>query len=157
MNMKKMIKMKAALLAAAVMFAFLLSSCGAADDACAADKLERIVCEFGLGGVGSIYTSDGEERKLSDEMLSSIFALGGNVSAFKHVVSCAAFFERDLHGGEIVVFEMSDVSRTEEIASMCRRRAKKKNDSDVICRGRYVYLICRENSSERSAFIKRNV
>ena len=146
---------KAVLFYAAITISFLFSSCGAGNNACAAEKLKTIVDEFSLGGVGSVYTSEDGENKLSDEMLSSIFALGGNVSSFKHVVSCAAFFSRDFAGGEIMIFEMTDVSRTEEIISMCRRRAKKKDGSEVICRGRYVYFICRENSKEIAAFIKK--
>ena len=149
-------KIKSVLLSAIIVFAAFLSSCGAESNACAADKLENIVCEFDLEGVGSIYTSEDEENTLSGEMLSSLFALGGNVSSFKHVVSCAAFFKRDFYGGEIIVFEMTDVSRTEEIISMFRRRAKKKENAEVVCRGNYIYLICLENAKEISAFVKKN-
>lgn len=154
--MKKRV-IKTAFLAAVIAFAILLSACISESDLSAAEKLEKIILEFALDDIGTVYTDNADAMHcLSDEMLSSMFALGGNVTAFGHVKSRAAYFDKSFSGGEIIVFEMTDVSRTEEITSMFSRRAKRQENSLVICRGRYVYLICRENANVIVDYIKKS-
>ena len=126
-----------------------LSACGVVDGESAGEKMRKITDGFSLSERGTLYLrgEDGE-RELTDELLSRLFADGGNITAFENAKTCAVFLFRDFYGGEIDIIELCDVSHQPEMLSVMQRRAKKKPGAVVFSKGRYVFLVCCENAEE---------
>lgn len=142
----------------AVLVSLPLGSCGRENRRGSAEAvLSGIIGSFGLQSAGTVY-SDGKDakRELSDGMLSSMFAGGGNIGTFSHVVSCAAYFSLKFSGDEIVVIELCDISHRGEIYDMCERRAAKKKNAVVYAEGRFVYLICTDFNADVTDYIRKH-
>ena len=130
-------------------FLLMLSACGGSDSGSAGKQMKKIINEFSLSERGALYLRGEEgERELMDELLSRLFADGGNITAFENVRTCAVFLFRDFYGGEIDIVELCDASHRSEMLSIMKRRAKKKLGAVVFSRGRYVFLVCCENAEE---------
>lgn len=130
-------------------FLLMLSACGGSDSGPAGNQMKKIINEFSLSDRGALYLRGEEgERELTDELLSRLFADGGNITAFENVRTCAVFLFRDFYGGEIDIVELCDASHRSEMLSIMKRRAKKKLGAVVFSRGRYVFLVCCENAEE---------
>ncbi len=131
-----------------VLSVLMLSACGV-DSGSAGEQMKKIINEFSLSERGALYLRGEEgERELTDELLSRLFADGGNITAFENVRTCAVFLFRDFYGGEIDIIELCDVSHKPEMLSIMKRRAKKKSGAIVFSKGRYIFLICCENAEE---------
>lgn len=127
----------------------MLSACGGVDNGSAGEQMKIIINEFSLSERGVLYLRGEEgERELTDELLSRLFADGGNIAAFENVRTCAVFLFRNFYGGEIDIIELCDVSHKPEMLSIMKRRAKKKSEAVVFSKGRYVFLVCSENAEE---------
>lgn len=132
-----------------VISVLMLSACGGVDNGSAGEQMKIIINEFSLSERGSLYLRGEEgERELTDELLSRLFADGGNIAAFENVRTCAVFLFRNFYGGEIDIIELCDVSHKPEMLSIMKRRAKKKSEAVVFSKGRYVFLVCSENAEE---------
>lgn len=132
-----------------VISVLMLSACGGVDNGSAGEQMKIIINEFSLSERGALYLRGEEgERELTDELLSRLFADGGNIAAFENVRTCAVFLFRNFYGGEIDIIELCDVSHKPEMLSIMKRRAKKKSEAVVISKGRYVFLVCSENAEE---------
>ena len=132
-----------------VISVLMLSACGGVDNGSAGEQMKIIINEFSLSERGVLYLRGEEgERELTDELLSRLFADGGNIAAFENVRTCAVFLFRNFYGGEIDIIELCDVSHKPEILSIMKRRAKKKSEAVVFSKGRYVFLVCSENAEE---------
>ena len=132
-----------------VISVLMLSACGGVDNGSAGEQMKIIINEFSLSERGALYLRGEEgERELTDELLSRLFADGGNITAFENVRTCAVFLFRDFYGGEIDIVELCDASHRSEMLSIMKRRAKKKLGAVVFSRGRYVFLVCCENAEE---------
>lgn len=132
-----------------VISVLMLSACGGVDNGSAGEQMKKIINEFSLSERGTLYLRGEEgERELTDELLSRLFADGGNIAAFENVRTCAVFLFRDFYGGEIDIIELCDVSHKPEMLSIMKRRAKKKSEAVVFSKGRYVFLVCCENAEE---------
>ena len=130
-------------------FLLMLSACGGSDSGSAGKQMKKIINEFSLSERGALYLRGEEgERELTDELLSRLFADGGNITAFENVRTCAVFLFRDFYGGEIDIVELCDASHRSEMLSIMKRRAKKKLGAVVFSRGRYVFLVCCENAEK---------
>ena len=131
-----------------VISVLMLSACGV-DNGSAGEQMKIIINEFSLSERGVLYLRGEEgERELTDELLSRLFADGGNIAAFENVRTCAVFLFRNFYGGEIDIIELCDVSHKPEMLSIMKRRAKKKSEAVVFSKGRYVFLVCSENAEE---------
>ena len=127
----------------------MLSACGGVDNSSAGEQMKIIINEFSLSERGVLYLRGEEgERELTDELLSRLFADGGNIAAFENVRTCAVFLFRNFYGGEIDIIELCDVSHKPEMLSIMKRRANKKSEAVVFSKGRYVFLVCSENAEE---------
>lgn len=132
-----------------VISVLMLSACGGVDNVSAGEQMKIIINEFSLSERGALYLRGEEgERELTDELLSRLFADGGNIAAFENVRTCAVFLFRNFYGGEIDIIELCDVSHKPEMLSIMKRRAKKKSEAVVFSKGRYVFLVCSENAEE---------
>lgn len=132
-----------------VISVLMLSACGGVDNGSAGEQMKIIINEFSLSERGVLYLRGEEgERELTDELLSRLFADGGNIAAFENVRTCAVFLFRNFYGGEIDIIELCDVSHKPEMLSIMKRRAKKKSEAVVFSKGRYVFLVCSENAEE---------
>ena len=132
-----------------VISVLMLSACGGVDNSSAGEQMKIIINEFSLSERGVLYLRGEEgERELTDELLSRLFADGGNIAAFENVRTCAVFLFRNFYGGEIDIIELCDVSHKPEMLSIMKRRANKKSDAVVFSKGRYVFLVCSENAEE---------
>lgn len=132
-----------------VISVLMLSACGGVDNSSAGEQMKIIINEFSLSERGVLYLRGEEgERELTDELLSRLFADGGNIAAFENVRTCAVFLFRNFYGGEIDIIELCDVSHKPEMLSIMKRRAKKKSEAVVFSKGRYVFLVCSENAEE---------
>lgn len=132
-----------------VISVLMLSACGGVDNGSAGEQMKIIINEFSLSERGALYLRGEEgERELTDELLSRLFADGGNIAAFENVRTCAVFLFRNFYGGEIDIIELCDVSHKPEMLSIMKRRAKKKSEAVVFSKGRYVFLVCSENTEE---------
>lgn len=132
-----------------VISVLMLSACGGGDNGSAGEQMKIIINEFSLSDRGALYLRGEEgERELTDELLSRLFADGGNIAAFENVRTCAVFLFRNFYGGEIDIIELCDVSHKPEMLSIMKRRAKKKSEAVVFSKGRYVFLVCSENAEE---------
>ena len=132
-----------------VISVLMLYACGGVDNGSAGEQMKIIINEFSLSERGALYLRGGEgERELTDELLSRLFADGGNIAAFENVRTCAVFLFRNFYGGEIDIIELCDVSHKPEMLSIMKRRAKKKSEAVVFSKGRYVFLVCSENAEE---------
>lgn len=132
-----------------VISVLMLSACGGVDNGSAGEQMKKIINEFSLSERGALYLRGEEgERELTDELLSRLFADGGNIAAFENVRTCAVFLFRNFYGGEIDIIELCDVSHKPEMLSIMKRRAKKKSEAVVFSKGRYVFLVCSENAEE---------
>lgn len=132
-----------------VISVLMLSACGGVDNGSAGEQMKIIINEFSLSERGTLYLRGEEgERELTDELLSRLFADGGNIAAFENVRTCAVFLFRNFYGGEIDIIELCDVSHKPEMLSIMKRRAKKKSEAVVFSKGRYVFLVCSENAEE---------
>ena len=132
-----------------VISVLMLSACGGVDNGSAGEQMKIIINEFSLSERGALYLRGEEgERELTDELLSRLFAAGGNIAAFENVRTCAVFLFRNFYGGEIDIIELCDVSHKPEMLSIMKRRAKKKSEAVVFSKGRYVFLVCSENAEE---------
>lgn len=132
-----------------VISVLMLSACGGVDNGSAGEQMKIIINEFSLSERGALYLRGEEgERELTDELLSRLFADGGNIAAFESVRTCAVFLFRNFYGGEIDIIELCDVSHKPEMLSIMKRRAKKKSEAVVFSKGRYVFLVCSENAEE---------
>lgn len=132
-----------------VISVLMLSACGGVDNSSAGEQMKIIINEFSLSERGTLYLRGEEgERELTDELLSRLFADGGNIAAFENVRTCAVFLFRNFYGGEIDIIELCDVSHKPEMLSIMKRRAKKKSEAVVFSKGRYVFLVCSENAEE---------
>ena len=132
-----------------VISVLMLSACGGVDNGSAGEQMKIIINEFSLSERGALYLRGEEgERELTDELLSRLFADGGNIAAFENVRTCAVFLFRNFYGGEIDIIELCDVSHKPEMLSIMKRRAKKKSEAVVFSKGRYVFLVCSENAEE---------
>lgn len=132
-----------------VISVLMLSACGGVDNSSAGEQMKIIINEFSLSERGVLYLRGEEgERELTDELLSRIFADGGNIAAFENVRTCAVFLFRNFYGGEIDIIELCDVSHKPEMLSIMKRRANKKSEAVVFSKGRYVFLVCSENAEE---------
>ena len=130
-------------------FLLMLSACGGSDSGSAGKQMKKIINEFSLSERGALYLRGEEgERELTDELLSRLFADGGNITAFENVRTCAVFLFHDFYGGEIDIVELCDASHRSEMLSIMKRRAKKKLGAVVFSWGRYVFLVCCENAEE---------
>ena len=130
-------------------FLLMLSACGGSDSGSAGKQMKKIINEFSLSERGALYLRGEEgERELTDELLSRLFADGGNITAFENVRTCAVFLFRDFYGGEIDIVELCDASHRSEMLSIMKRRAKKKLGAVVVSRGSYVFIGCGENAEE---------
>ena len=130
-------------------FLLMLSACGGSDSGSAGKQMKKIINEFSLSERGALYLRGEEgERELTDELLSRLFADGGNITAFENVRTCAVFLFRDFYGGEIDIVELCDASHRSEMLSIMKRRAKKKLGAVVVSWGRYVFLVCCEHAEE---------
>ena len=130
-------------------FLLMLSACVGSDSVSAVKQMKKIINEFSLSERGALYLRGEEgERELTDELLSRLFADGGNITAFENVRTCAVFLFRDFYGGEIDIVELCDASHRSEMLSIMKRRAKKKLGAVVFSWGRYVFLVCCENAEE---------
>lgn len=132
-----------------VISVLMLSACGGVDNGSAGEQMKIIINEFSLSERGALYLRGEEgERELTDELLSRLFADGGNIAAFENVRTCAVFLFRNFYGGEIDIIELCDVSHKPEMLSIMKRRANKKSEAVVFSKGRYVFLVCSENAEE---------
>ena len=132
-----------------VISVLMLSACGGVANGSAGEQMKIIINEFSLSERGVLYLRGEEgERELTDELLSRLFADGGNIAAFENVRTCAVFLFRNFYGGEIDIIELCDVSHKPEMLSIMKRRAKKKSEAVVFSKGRYVFLVCSENAEE---------
>ena len=132
-----------------VISVLMLSACGGVDNGSAGEQMKIIINEFSLSERGVLYLRGEEgERELTDELLSRLFADGGNIAAFENVRTCAVFLFRNFYGGEIDIIELCDVSHKPEMLSIMKRRAKKKSEAVVFSKWRYVFVVCSENSEE---------
>ena len=132
-----------------VISVLMLSACGGVDNSSAGEQMKIIINEFSLSERGVLYLRGEEgERELTDELLSRLFADGGNIAAFENVRTCAVFLFRNFYGGEIDIIELCDVSHKPEMLSIMKRRANKKSEAVVFSKGRYVFLVCSENDEE---------
>ncbi|MEI3153415.1 MAG: hypothetical protein V8S82_07360 [Eubacteriales bacterium] len=132
-----------------VISVLMLSACGGVDNSSAGEQMKIIINEFSLSERGVLYLRGEEgERELTDELLSRLFADGGNIAAFENVRTCAVFLFRNFYGGEIDIIELCDVSHKPEMLSIMKRRANKKSEAVVFSKGRYVFLVCSENAEE---------
>lgn len=142
------------LLIAAVTMLLCACSGGFYGEGTACSELSAITERFGLDDAGVIYSDDENAGYvLTQSMLSSMFS--GNENKFRYAVSCAAYFSRRFSDGEIVVIQVSDRSRREEIYGMCLRRAAKKHNAIVYADGNFVYLICTDINSEIAGYIRK--
>ena len=132
-----------------VISVLMLSACGGVDNGSVGEQMKIIINEFSLSERGALYLRGEEgERELTDELLSRLFADGGNIAAFENVRTCAVFLFRNFYGGEIDIIELCDVSHKPEVLSIMKRRAKKKSEAVIFSKGRYVFLVCSENAEE---------
>ena len=132
-----------------VISVLMLSACGGVDNSSAGEQMKIIINEFSLSERGVLYLRGEEgERELTDELLSRLFADGGNIAAFENVRTCAVFLFRNFYGGEIDIIELCDVSHKPEMLSIMKRRANKKSEAVVFSKGRYVFLVCSEIAEE---------
>ena len=61
-------------------FLLMLSACGGSDSGSAGKQMKKIINEFSLSERGALYLRGEEgERELTDELLSRLFADGGNI------------------------------------------------------------------------------
>lgn len=119
-----------------VISVLMLSACGGVDNGSAGEQMKIIINEFSLSERGVLYLRGEEgERELTDELLSRLFADGGNIAAFENVRTCAVFLFRNFYGGEIDIIELCDVSHKPEMLSIMKRRAKKKSEAVVFQKG----------------------
>ena len=142
----------------ALLCAFLLTSCTAIQPSRRKESAPRIMAsllsEFSLAD-GFVYESGLEAAyPLTDAMLARMFPDDGDTDELFCVVSAAVYLSKRFSEHEIIIFELSDLSHTEDIVRLFEKRAKKKENAVVIADGVYVYLICTEQNEAISRYLK---
>ena len=120
----------------------------------ASQIMSEILSEFALAE-GFVYESDLEaELPLTDQLLARMFPDDGDTEDLCCVVSAAAYFSKRFSEHEILIFEVCDLSHTEDITRLLQKRAKKKENAVVIADGVYIYLICTDKNEAISRYLK---
>ena len=120
----------------------------------ASQIMSEILSEFALED-GFVYESDLEaELPLTDKLLARMFPDDGDTEDLVCVVSAAAYFSKRFSEHEILIFQVCDLSHTEDIEHLLRKRAKKKENAVVITDGVHVYLICTDQNEAISRYLK---
>ena len=120
----------------------------------ASQIMSEILSEFELEE-GFVYESDlTAELPLTDTLLARMFPDDGDTEDLFCVVSAAVYFSKRFSEHEILIFEISDISHTDDITQLLKKRAKKKENAVVIADGVYVYLICTDRNEAISRYLK---
>ena len=120
----------------------------------ASQIMSDILSEFTLEE-GFVYESDlTAELPLTDSLLARMFPDDGDTDDLFCVVSAAVYFSKRFSEHELLIFEVCDISHTEDIAHLLQKRAKKKGNAVVIADGVYVYLICTDRNEAISLYLK---
>ena len=91
--------------------------------------MSELLSEFTLEE-GFVYESDlGAELPLTDSLLSRMFPDDGDTEDLFCVVSAAAYFSKRFSEHEILIFEVCDLSHTEDITRLLQKRARKKENA----------------------------
>ena len=136
---------------------FLLTACDIAAptkrQGTAEDVLHEILSEFTLAD-GFVYESKRDaELPLTDAMLARMFPDDGDTADLFCVKTAAVYFSKRFSEHEILVFELCDLSHTEDIVRLLQKRAKKKENAVVISDGVYVFLICTDQNEAISRYL----
>lgn len=120
----------------------------------ASQLMSEILSEFELEE-GFVYESDLEaELPLTDQLLARMFPDDGDTEDLVCVISAAAYFSKRFSEHELLIFEVCDLSHTEDITHLLQKRAKKKENAVVFADGVYVYLICTDQNEAISRYLK---
>ena len=120
----------------------------------ASQIMSEILSEFAIED-GFVYESDLEaELPLTDKLLARMFPDDGDTEDLVCVVSAAAYFSKRFSEHEILIFEVSDLSHTEDISRLLQKRARKKENAVVIADGVYIYLICTDQNESIINYLK---
>ena len=104
---------------------------------------------------GSVYSTGlSSENPLTDSLLARMFPDRGDTEDLFCVRSAAVYFSKRFSDGEILVFELYDISNRNKIISIFQKRAKKKENAVVLSDGVYIYLICTDRNEEISRYLK---
>ena len=141
----------------AILLASLFPSCGSprtAQKGCAAEIMSTILDRFETED-GFVFTSEREaEYPLTDAMLARLFPDEGDTADLFCTVSAAVYVSKRFCEHEIIIFELCDISHTETILRLFKKRARKKENAVVFADGVYVYLICTDQNEAISRYLK---
>ena len=116
--------------------------------------MSELISEFALAE-GFVYESDLEAAlPLTDSLLARMFPDDGDTEDLFCVVSAAAYFSKRFSEHEILIFEVCDLSHTEDITRLLQKRARKKENAVVIADGVYIYLICTDQNDSIINYLK---
>ena len=120
----------------------------------ASQIMTELLSEFTLGE-GFVYESElTAELPLTDSLLARMFPDDGDTEDLVCVISAAAYFSKRFSEHELLIFEVCDLSHTEDITHLLQKRAKKKENAVVFADGVYVYLICTDQNEAISRYLK---
>ena len=141
----------------ALFFVFLFTSCDVSaptkSRGTAAEILYEILSEFTLAE-GFVYESGHNAAlPLTDALLARMFPDDGDTADLFCVKTAAVYFSKRFSEHEILVFELCDLSHTEDIVRLLQKRAKKKENAVVIADGVYVFLICTDQNEAISRYL----
>ena len=141
-----------------LLLAFLSVSCGKQSDILRQGNAEEILLDvlshFQLAE-GTVYSTGLlSENPLTDALLARMFPDQGDTEDLYCIRSAAVYFSRRFSDGEILVFELYDISNRDKITALFQKRARKKENAVVLSDGVYVYLICCDQNGEISRYLK---
>ena len=141
-----------------LLLAFLSVSCGKQTNILkkgeAEELLQDVLSHFQLAE-GTIYSTGLlSENPLTDALLARMFPEQGDTDDLYCVRSAAVYFSKRFSDGEILVFELYDISNRDKITALFQKRAKKKENAVVLSDGVYIYWICTDRNGEISRYLK---